>query len=100
MKRKSPRIESRQSPAPRKRPRAASNGHRNGNGDGDSKVFDGQPPIEKLLAASRRGAGNNGHDLDRTHLLAALTALRKGDFSARLPIDLEGLDGKIADQFN
>ena len=30
-------------------------------------------------------------------LLAALIALKKGDFSARLPIDLEGVDGKIAD---
>jgi hypothetical protein len=27
-------------------------------------------------------------------------AFRKGDFAARLPIDLAGLDGKIADAFN
>ncbi|MGK3992535.1 HAMP domain-containing protein [Sorangium sp. So ce1024] len=38
--------------------------------------------------------------LDRRTLLLSLTALKKGDFSARLPIDLEGLDGKIADTFN
>jgi hypothetical protein len=110
MKRKSPRIESRNSPAPRKRPRPASNGHRGGNGsnDGASVVlnhgsagdeFPGQPPIEPLLSASRRQKQPD-NQLDRAQLLAALTALRKGDFSVRLPIDLEGLDGKIADQFN
>ncbi|HVS72659.1 MAG TPA: HAMP domain-containing protein [Phycisphaerae bacterium] len=38
--------------------------------------------------------------LDRRELLAALTALKKGDFTVRLPIGLEGLDGKIADAFN
>ncbi|APR78272.1 Putative SigmaB asociated two-component system sensor protein [Minicystis rosea] len=38
--------------------------------------------------------------LDRGQLLVALVALKKGDFSVRLPIDLEGLDGKIADTFN
>ncbi|MBK9264632.1 MAG: HAMP domain-containing protein [Polyangiaceae bacterium] len=38
--------------------------------------------------------------LDRRLLLEALTALKKGDFSVRLPLDWEGLDGKIADTFN
>jgi HAMP domain-containing protein/signal transduction histidine kinase/DNA-binding response OmpR family regulator len=38
--------------------------------------------------------------LEKRELLAALTALRKGDFSVRLPIHLDGLDGKIADSFN
>jgi signal transduction histidine kinase/HAMP domain-containing protein/DNA-binding response OmpR family regulator len=38
--------------------------------------------------------------LDRRQLLTALTALKKGDFSVRLPIDWEGIDGKIADTFN
>ncbi|MCC6559468.1 MAG: HAMP domain-containing protein, partial [Polyangiaceae bacterium] len=38
--------------------------------------------------------------LERRQLLAALVALKKGDLSVRLPIDLEGLDGKIADTFN
>src|SRR2546428_11508644 len=33
-------------------------------------------------------------------LLAALTALKKGDFSVRLPVDWPGLDGKLADTFN
>ncbi|MEO5731735.1 MAG: HAMP domain-containing protein, partial [Byssovorax sp.] len=30
----------------------------------------------------------------------ALSALRKGEFSVRLPIDYQGIDGKIADAFN
>src|SRR5262245_49749362 len=33
-------------------------------------------------------------------LLAALTAMRDGDFSVRLPGDWVGLNGKIADTFN
>ena len=37
------------------------------------------------------------NDLDKKLLLAALTALKKGDFSVRMPSDLTGLDGKIAD---
>ncbi|HTN83323.1 MAG TPA: HAMP domain-containing protein, partial [Sorangium sp.] len=38
--------------------------------------------------------------LDRRTLLLALTALKKGDFSVRLPFDWSGVDGKIADTFN
>jgi HAMP domain-containing protein/signal transduction histidine kinase/CheY-like chemotaxis protein len=38
--------------------------------------------------------------VEKRDLLAVLTALRKGDFSVRLPIHLDGLDGKIADAFN
>ncbi len=39
-------------------------------------------------------------NLERDALLAALLALKKGDFSARLPVDCTGIDGKIADNFN
>ena len=46
--------------------------------------------------AGKEGLGS----LDRRLLLEALTALKKGDFSVRLPIDWEGIDGKIADTFN
>jgi HAMP domain-containing protein/signal transduction histidine kinase/CheY-like chemotaxis protein len=38
--------------------------------------------------------------LDAKLLLAALTALKKGDFSVRMPSDLTGLNGKIADTLN
>jgi HAMP domain-containing protein/signal transduction histidine kinase/CheY-like chemotaxis protein len=58
----------------------------------------------KAAAALANGNGN-GHaeverGLDKRKLLAALTALKKGDFRVRLPADLTGLDGKIADTFN
>src|SRR5687767_12646198 len=38
--------------------------------------------------------------LDSRQLLGALRAFRKGDFSARLPIGLSGIDGEIAEAFN
>jgi HAMP domain-containing protein/signal transduction histidine kinase/CheY-like chemotaxis protein len=40
------------------------------------------------------------HLLDKVALLEALNAVRCGDFSARLPLDWEGIDGKIAATFN
>ena len=38
--------------------------------------------------------------LDATAILTALTALKKGDFSVRLPVDWTGVAGKVADAFN
>uniref|UniRef100_UPI002FDF74B6 HAMP domain-containing protein n=1 Tax=Noviherbaspirillum sp. TaxID=1926288 RepID=UPI002FDF74B6 len=43
---------------------------------------------------------NIAEALDVKVLLAALTALKKGDFSARMPSDWTGLAGKIADTLN
>ncbi len=40
------------------------------------------------------------HEIDITALLTALTALKKGDFSVRLPLDWTGVAGKVADTFN
>lgn len=45
----------------------------------------------------RTGAGR---ELDGHQLLAALRAFRRGDFSVRLPTDLSGLDGELAEAFN
>ena len=43
----------------------------------------------------------NGHDqVDLEALIGALTALRKGDFSVRLPSTWIGLGGKVGDVFN
>src|SRR5689334_7004913 len=39
-------------------------------------------------------------ELDGRELLSALTALKRGDFSVRLPVEWTGLAGKIADAFN
>ena len=92
-------------PAPSVKPKAKKgngevpkngNGHGNGNGvhvgaDGDGH---GLPP----LSAARMTTPVEG--LDRRELLGALVALKKGDFSVRLPMWLDGLDGKLADTFN
>ncbi len=39
-------------------------------------------------------------ELDPQLLLSVLTAVKKGDFSARMPLDWTGIDGKIADTLN
>ena len=38
--------------------------------------------------------------LGQAHILNTLIAFRKGDFSVRLPYDLVGVDGKVADTIN
>jgi HAMP domain-containing protein/signal transduction histidine kinase len=39
-------------------------------------------------------------ELDKRAILGALRALKRGDFNVKLPSDLEGTDGEIADAFN
>src|SRR5947208_10060983 len=56
-------------------------------------------PLAKT-ARPPRGSRTNGSELDTRQLLAALTAFKRGDFSARLPEDWTGVAGKIADTFN
>ena len=57
----------------------------------------------------QRGGHSNGYaygesrtdgHINPLQLLTALTALKKGDFSVRLPLDWNGMAGKIADAFN
>ncbi|HVO95259.1 MAG TPA: HAMP domain-containing protein, partial [Terriglobales bacterium] len=43
---------------------------------------------------------SDGERLDARQFLHALTAVRKGDFSVRLPTHWVGIDGKIADTLN
>src|SRR5437763_1600179 len=38
--------------------------------------------------------------VDARQLLSALVAVKKGDFSARLPVEWTGLAGRISDTFN
>src|ERR1700727_485565 len=47
-----------------------------------------------------RGAHMPASVLDNTDLLGTLIAFRKGDFAARLPYDLTGIEGKVADTIN
>src|SRR6266496_1125625 len=51
-------------------------------------------------ASVPRFEGQTNGSLDTKLLLSALTALKKGDFSVRLPLDWTGTAGKIADAFN
>src|SRR6266496_5677582 len=46
------------------------------------------------------GSRLNDDQLDSKQLLAALTAFKRGDFSAHLPDDWTGVAGNIADTFN
>jgi methyl-accepting chemotaxis protein len=55
-----------------------------------------QPSIMDILG----GHKGEPDQLSKKMLLTALMALKKGDFTARLPVDLSGMDGKIADAFN
>jgi HAMP domain-containing protein/signal transduction histidine kinase/CheY-like chemotaxis protein len=56
---------------------------------------------QEAAALNSMAADSDGSpQLNRTMLLTALLALKKGDFSVRLPLDLSGMDGKIADAFN
>src|SRR4028119_1249606 len=43
---------------------------------------------------------NNTDELDAKQLLRTLTAVKKGDFSARMPVEQTGMAGKIADTLN
>src|SRR5581483_4174161 len=58
----------------------------------------------ELAAAPRNGGaepnGAAAAALDSRHLLRALMAARDGDFSVRLPSDIAGVEGKVADTFN
>ncbi|HET9367388.1 MAG TPA: HAMP domain-containing protein [Candidatus Udaeobacter sp.] len=60
--------------------------------------------MKKTASAPRPQSANssylNGDQLDSKQLLAALTAFKRGDFSAQLPDDWTGIAGKVADSFN
>jgi HAMP domain-containing protein/signal transduction histidine kinase/CheY-like chemotaxis protein len=61
-----------------------------------------------LAGSSRDTKSSNGsrqrHDstveFDADQVLAALTAIKKGDFNVRLPVSWTGIAGKVADTFN
>ena len=55
----------------------------------------------KGASAKRSGTKHDGsEDLTSRQLLAALRAFKRGDFEARLPDGLPGIDGQIAETFN
>src|SRR5436190_3494200 len=68
-----------------------------------SESLPSAPSINEVVAS----VSGNGHAAPATdgaafnlHLLHALQSVRLGDFSARLPGDATGVNGKIADTFN
>jgi HAMP domain-containing protein/signal transduction histidine kinase/CheY-like chemotaxis protein len=52
------------------------------------------------VAVRNRPSATEDASLQTRQLLAALRAFRRGDFSVRMPRDLMGIDGEIADAFN
>src|SRR4051794_30001331 len=76
---------------------------------GRGKVVNGKKKTDPA-SAPKIDPRSNGHEeapppaiiggLDARRLLVALMALKKGDFSVRLPIEWDGISGKIADTFN
>ena len=52
------------------------------------------------IAETLNPVESNERGLDTTQLFEALTALKKGDFSVRLPLAWTGIAGKLADTFN
>ena len=60
-------------------------------------------PLANGNAAAQQIApksADHSADSHSRQLLAAMVALRDGDFSMRLPVDWEGTDGRIAEAFN
>ncbi|QJE95664.1 HAMP domain-containing protein [Luteolibacter luteus] len=51
-------------------------------------------------AASETKASKKASDSVLAQLHASLNAFKRGDFSARMPEDWEGIEGKVADAFN
>ncbi|HEX6406213.1 MAG TPA: HAMP domain-containing protein, partial [Gemmatimonadales bacterium] len=68
---------------------STANGRTTGNGRKSKRRPNGRPAVQ---------AGSDVLDTD--HLLAVLTAVRKGDFSLKMPVSQVGVAGKISDALN
>src|SRR5262249_31546253 len=53
-----------------------------------------------LLAVPRSGTNGEETASFSDHLLTSMLSFREGDFSVRMPNNLTGVEGKIADAFN
>src|ERR1043166_3240709 len=57
--------------------------------------------VQKPSIARSSDLGTGGRDhIDLEQILLALTSLKRGDFSVRLPVTLTGAAGRVADAFN
>jgi HAMP domain-containing protein/signal transduction histidine kinase/CheY-like chemotaxis protein len=61
-----------------------------------------KPPLSRHrpIHVPNGASGTKEGPLDAEQILAALVALKKGDFDVRLPLDWTGVAGKVADTFN
>src|ERR1700756_5093977 len=59
-----------------------------------------RPGSAKNNGSSTQPAGDTAGALDLNVLLKTLIAFKKGNFSVRMPVDLAGVNGKIADTLN
>ena len=66
----------------------------------DNQVSSEPLHVSPVAAITKPANGGNGVAIEPHDLLHALQAMRVGDFSVRLPGDLTGIEGKIADTFN
>src|SRR5438132_1443037 len=66
----------------------------------DNQVSSEPLHVSPVAAITKPANGGNGAAIEPHDLLHALQAMRVGDFSVRLPGDLTGIEGKIADTFN
>jgi HAMP domain-containing protein/signal transduction histidine kinase/CheY-like chemotaxis protein len=62
-----------------------------------AEALGSQASVLEMLSAP---ADHRADQLSKTMLLTALLALKKGDFTVRLPLDLSGVEGRIAEAFN
>src|SRR5712691_9697487 len=67
-----------------------------------STTEEGRPKVSKRarVTLAPQDAANGAASLHPHELLAALQAMRVGDFSVRMAGDRLGIEGKIADTFN
>ncbi|HEV3003692.1 MAG TPA: HAMP domain-containing protein, partial [Pirellulales bacterium] len=78
---------------------ASKRAHGNRNGNGKKPARRGALNGEKGdVGVAPAAAAPDG--LDMRQLFAALSALKQGDFTVRLPADLSGLDRSVAEAFN
>src|SRR5580704_2250452 len=57
-------------------------------------------PVTESKASSQRAARTASGKNSTNALLKTLIAFKKGNFRARMPVDLTGIDGKVADALN
>jgi HAMP domain-containing protein/signal transduction histidine kinase/CheY-like chemotaxis protein len=58
------------------------------------------PPPPRLESEPANNSEKNALPFDMNTLLKSLSALKRGDFTVRLPVEWTGVAGKVADTFN